>query len=110
MLPAMLVVAATLASPEAPRSSPQSTGAIGSDCSFRGQKLWGKVQIVEHFPDFKVKKVDHFPDLNVALVEHFPDACGKWQIVEHFADFKVQFVESFPDFEIRIVDHFPGLP
>lgn len=83
---------------------------IKPDCTFRGQKLYGKVQIVQSFADFKVKKVEHFADLKVQMVNSFPDACGKWQIVDSFADFKIQFVESFPDFEISQVEHFPGLP
>jgi hypothetical protein len=85
-----------------------------SDCSIQTQdkriRLYGKVQVVEHFPDLKVQVVEHFPDLKVQLVDHFPDACGKWQYVEHFPDFKIQFVEHFPDLKIQFVDHFPGLP
>lgn len=85
-----------------------------SDCTLliKGKplRLYGKVQVVEHFPDITVQVVEHFPDLKVQRVEHFPDACGKWQFVEHFPDFKIQFVEHFPDLKIQFVDHFPGLP
>jgi hypothetical protein len=81
-----------------------------SDCTFKGFKLYGKVQIVEHFPDFKVQVVEHFPDLKVQKVTSFPDSCGKWQIVEHFPDFKIQLVEHFPDLKIQWVEHFPGIP
>ena len=49
---------------------------VKPDCTCKEIKLYGKVKIVEHFPDFKVKAVDHFPDLKVKLVEHFPDECG----------------------------------
>jgi hypothetical protein len=83
---------------------------VKPDCTCWKIKLYGKVKIVEHFPDFKVKAVDHFPDLNVKLVVHFPDECGEWELVENFPDFTVQFVENFPDFKIQFVDHFPGLP
>ena len=72
-------------------------------------KIYGKIQFVEHFPDFKVQVVEHFPDLKVQVVEHFPDGPGKWQIVEHFPDFKIQIVEHFPDFKIKYVEHFPGV-
>ncbi len=71
--------------------------------------IYGKIQFVEHFPDYKVKIVDHFPDLKVQVVEHFPDGPGKWQIVEHFPDYKIQIVDNFPDFTIEYVDHFPGV-
>lgn len=77
-------------------------------CSLNGTLLYGKVEVVTSFPDFKVKVVDNFPDLEVQTVTNFPDSCGKWQFVEHFPDFTVQFVENFPDFTIRYVEHFPG--
>jgi hypothetical protein len=80
------------------------------DCTYNGFKLFGKVQIVDHFPDLKIQVVDHFPDLKVQKVEHFPNACGQWQIVDHFADLKVQIVDHFPDLKIQWVDHFPGVP
>ncbi len=79
-------------------------------CTYKGFKLFGKVQIVEHFPDLTVQVVEHFPDLMVQKVKSFPDACGQWQIVEHFPDLKVQIVEHFPDLKIQWVDHFPGVP
>ena len=72
-------------------------------------KIYGRIQFVEHFPDYKVKVVEHFPDLKVQVVEHFPDAAGKWQIVDKFPDYKIQLVEHFPDFTIKYVDHFPGV-
>ena len=86
-----------------------SSNPIASNCTFEGVFLAGKVQVVEHFPDFRVQIVSSFPDLKVQRVDHFPDDCGQWQFVEHFPDFKVQFVESFGDFKIQFVDHFPGL-
>ena len=35
-------------------------GKVGSDCSFKGKKLYGKVQIVSSFPDIKVQVVSSF--------------------------------------------------
>lgn len=52
-------------------------GNIAPDCSFNGKKLYGKVQIVEHFPDFKVQIVNHFPDISVKYVNNFPCKCGE---------------------------------
>ncbi|HPQ69437.1 MAG TPA: hypothetical protein PKW95_09920 [bacterium] len=83
---------------------------VSDDCTFNGKKMYGKVQIVEHFPDIKIQIVEHFPDLKVKTVEHFPDSCGKWQFVENFPDFKVQIVEHFPDLKVQYVNDFPGLP
>lgn len=73
------------------------------------KRLYGRIQWVDHFPDYKVKIVEHFADLHVQLVRHFADAPGKWMIVEHFPDFKLQRVEHFPDFTIKWVEHFPGV-
>lgn len=84
-------------------------GEISSSCTYKGIPLYGKVKIVESFPDIKVKVVEGFPDLNVKNVQSFPTSCGKWQYVENFPNFKVKFVESFPDIKIKYVDNFPGI-
>lgn len=80
-----------------------------ASCSLNGITLYGKVQVVDSFPDLKVKRVDSFPDLNVQWVDSFPDQCGKWQEVQSFPDFTIQYVESFPDLEIKEVTSFPGV-
>lgn len=87
---------------------PACAGDIGPDCTFKGKRLYGRVQVVNAFPDFKVQVVDAFPDLKVKRVNAFADSCGKWQFVDSFPDFKIQFVNAFPDFRIRFVDAFPG--
>lgn len=81
-----------------------------SSCTFKGFKLYGKIQVVEAFPDIKVQIVEAFPDLKVKEVDAFPDECGKWQFVNAFPDTKIQFVEAFPDVKIQLVDAFPGKP
>ena len=90
--------------------APVPMGAVGSSCTFKGKKLYGKVQIVTSFPDIKVQVVTSFPDLNVKKVTSFPDSCGKWQLVTSFPDFKIQYVNSFPDVKIKFVESFPGVP
>lgn len=83
--------------------------SVNSDCTFDGFKLYGKVQIVESFPDIKIQWVDAFPDLKVKWVDAFPDDCGEWQEVTSFPDIKVQVVTSFPDVKVQEVTSFPGL-
>lgn len=85
------------------------SGNVGSDCSFKGKRLYGKVQVVDSFPDIKVQVVTSFPDLKVQTVTSFPDSCGKWQFVTSFPDFKIQYVTSFPDIKIQMVTSFPGV-
>lgn len=82
---------------------------IASDCTYNGIKLFGKVKIVDHFPDIKVQKVDHFEDLSVQFVKNFPNSCGKWQLVDNFPDFTIQLVDNFPDITIKEVNNFPGI-
>ena len=41
--------------------------------------IYGKIQVVDSFPDYKVNVVDSFPDLKVKTVSSFPDGPGKWQ-------------------------------
>ncbi|TAD78072.1 MAG: hypothetical protein EA001_08630 [Oscillatoriales cyanobacterium] len=78
-------------------------------CQQDGHPLYGKVQIVESFPDLTVQVVDSFPNLKVKPVNSFPDSCGEWQFVNSFPDLKIKFVTSFPDLKIQFVDSFPGL-
>ncbi|WP_443029179.1 hypothetical protein [Spirulina sp. CS-785/01] len=81
-----------------------------ASCTFQGTPLYGKIKIVESFPDVKVKIVNTFPDLKVKTVTAFPEDCGEWQLVEHFPDLTVQIVESFPDLRVQFVEAFPGIP
>lgn len=90
--------------------SSMGTDNIAADCTFRGKKLYGKIKVVDSFPDVRVKAVTSFPDLKVKKVTSFADSCGEWQMVDSFPDLKIQFVDSFPDIEIAWVDSFPGMP
>ena len=79
------------------------------DCSHKGIRLWGKVQVVNTSPDIKVQLVESFADIHVEKVNSFPDKCGKWQIVTSNPDFKIQYVTSFPDIKVKFVNSFPGM-
>lgn len=87
---------------------PASADAKIKACTLNGKPLYGKVQVVKSFADFKVQIVTSFPDLQVMAVRSFPDACGKWQWVNEFPDFTIEYVEAFPDFTIQFVESFPG--
>ena len=88
-------------------AGPANCGHIKCDCTFNGIKLWGNVQYVDMFPDFKVK-ISPFPDLNV-YETYFPAQCGEWHTVTAFPDFTVQIVDMFEDFDIAY-SPFPGIP
>ena len=60
-------------------------------------KIFGRIQYVDAFADYKVEVVDAFADLKVKEVKYFPDKAGKWQIVDSFLDFKIQKVKAFGD-------------
>lgn len=77
-------------------------------CELNGRALYGKVQVVKSFADFKVQIVSSFPDLKVQRVGSFPDACGRWQFVNELPDFTVEYVDGLADFTIEFVDSFPG--
>jgi hypothetical protein len=93
-----------------------ATGAIArvninaARCSVKGIRLYGKVQIVDVFPDLKIQAVNSSPDLRVRIVENNPEQCGEWQIVQAFPNYKVKFVEAFPDLKVQFVNSFPGIP
>ena len=69
--------------------------------SIDASKVFGRIQFVNSFPDYKVQVVDSFQDILITKVDSCPDAKGKWQIVDSFPDFKIQLVDSFPDFTIK---------
>lgn len=71
-------------------------------------ELYGKIEVVDNFPDVKIEKVDNFPDIKVKWVDNFPDEAGKWKKVDNFADYKVKFVDNFADYKVKFVDNFPG--
>lgn len=102
-----LAVAAFAAVVAWPRGA--DAGAVDKSCTFKGKKMYGKIQVVTAFPDIKVQEVTAFPDLKVQKVNAFPDSCGKWQMVDAFPDVKVQFVDAFPDVKIQYVTAFPGV-
>lgn len=79
------------------------------NCTCKGKKLYGKVQVVESFADFDVRVVESFADLDVTAVSSFADECGEWEFVDSSPDFTVRFVDSFSDFDIRFVNSFPGV-
>ena len=78
-------------------------------CSCENIPLYGKVKVVDSYPDFKVKIVESYPDLEVKIVESNASECGKWEFVESYPDFTVKFVESYPDFTIKYVESYPGI-
>lgn len=89
---------------------PQEKKINFDNCTFNSFPLFGKIQLVESFPDLTVQIVESFPDLKVKLVNSFPNDCGQWQIVESFPDVKIKIVDSFADLKIKIVESFPGKP
>ena len=96
------------------QSNDKKVGINKENCTFTNKdgktfNLYGKVKLVEHFPDIKVQIVESFEDLDVKVVESFPDQCGKVKLVEHFPDVKVQIVNSFSDIKVKIVESFPGV-
>ena len=110
----ILALFALMALPMMAQSNDKKPGINKDNCTYvtkdgKTFNLYGKVKIVESFPDIKVQIVDSFEDLDVKLVESFPDQCGKFKLVESFPDVKVQIVEHFPDIKVKLVDSFPGV-
>lgn len=85
-------------------------GCVEASAADKPEKcaLFGKIQVVDSFPDVKIQVVSSFSDIKVKWVDSFADDPGEWQRVDSFPDFKIQFVDSFPDYTIEVVDSFPG--
>jgi hypothetical protein len=106
-----LAVVAVGAGTHAEVSARSTSGIVDKGtCSFRGKKLYGKIQIVSEHADVTVQEVGAFPDLKMKQVSAYADRCGMWQLVDTGADTKIQFVSAFPDVRIQRVIAFPGLP
>lgn len=86
------------------------TQPIPKDCTFKGKKLLGRVQIVEYGADFKISAVEYGEDLRIQAKSYNDSRCGNWYFVENGGDFKVQFVEYGEDFKIKFVEFGEGLP
>ena len=71
-------------------------------------KIFGRIQLVETFADYRVEVVDAFADLRVKKVDASADGSGLWHLVDAFPDFRIQIVSVFGDFRIQWVDSFPG--
>ncbi len=104
---ALSFISLVLAAPAFSRA--ENTEIDKESCSFKGKPLYGKIKVVDAFPDITVQVVDAFPDLEVKKVDAFASACGQWKFVTSFADLKIKFVSAFADIKIKYVDAFPGL-
>lgn len=110
----VLIALATLVAQNInPRSAAQDAHSpsppVLADHSVKVSRVYGKIQFVDSFPDYRVQVVHSFPDLKVQKVTSFPSGPGKWQIVNSFPDFKIKLVDSMPDFTIQYVSSFPGV-
>ena len=74
------------------------------------KKIFGRIQYVTVFPDYKVEVVSALEDLRVQEVTALANSAGKWQIVTALPDFKIQKVTAFADFKISFVNALPGTP
>ena len=54
------------------------------------KKIFGRIQYVTVFPDYKVEVVSALEDLRVQEVTALANSAGKWQIVTALPDFKIQ--------------------
>ena len=98
-LPFMVLVAVALM---------QFCGATTAPAKPDLSKIYGKIQYVTAFADYKVEVVTALEDLRVQEVTALPNSVGKWQIVTALPDFKIQKVTALADFKIRFVTALPG--
>ena len=53
-------------------------------------KIFGRIQLVDTFADYRVEVVDAFADLRVKKVDASADGAGLWHVVDAFPDFRIQ--------------------
>jgi hypothetical protein len=88
----------------------QADSPITADCMCKEIPLYGKVQVVNSFADFKVEVVTSFEDLKVEKVITTAFKCGQWEFVNTQPDFTIEYVTIAADFKIRFDNSFPGIP
>ncbi|MBQ7684950.1 MAG: hypothetical protein IJT48_10720 [Bacteroidaceae bacterium] len=86
-----------------------SSNPISKDGTYKGKRLWGKVEVVRSNADFTVEVVRSNANLNVEVVRSNASRPGEWEFVKSNADFTVEFVRSNADFTIEYVKSFPGV-
>ncbi len=72
--------------------------------------LYGRVQVVNAFADFRVEVVPFSADLKVQAIDRMPMYCGEWQFVDSTPDFTIEYVPFSADLQIEFVDALPGMP
>lgn len=80
------------------------------NCTWKGKKLYGKIEFVDSFPDLKIREVTALADLKVEMVSALPSRCGQWEEVTSLPHLRVKRVTSFEDLSVRFVTAFPGFP
>ncbi|MFT3710940.1 MAG: hypothetical protein QM817_25215 [Archangium sp.] len=78
------------------------------NCTWKGKKLYGKIEFVDSFPDLKIREVTALADLKVEMVSSLPSRCGEWQEVTSLPTLRVKKVTAFEDLEVEFVTAFPG--
>ena len=86
-----------------------TSSVAAADCTAKGHRLYGRVQVVRANADLKVRVVRALEDVRVHRVAALPTRCGQWQMVTSMPDLKIQFVDAFADVTIRWVDAMPGI-
>merc|ERR1719195_898546 len=95
------------------RKQKQAAAKLGKEIKGKAgtvSEVFGKIQFVDNFGDYKVEVVDNFADLKVQKMDNFADSTGKWQIVTTMPDYKIEIVKNFADFKVQYVTNFPGVP
>lgn len=65
-------------------------------------KVFGKICVVNAFPDYKVRVDNSAPDIRISVVHAAANMPGQWQFVSAFPDYTIQFVDAFEDFSVGL--------
>ena len=85
------------------------TGNVSADCTLKGKKLYGNIQIVDIGEDVTIENATTGEDLKIEVVKTGAFRCGQWLFVNTGADLKVKFVHTNADIHIQFVTTGPGL-
>lgn len=66
--------------------------------------LYGRIQLTDVNPHYRVRVIEGMPDLRVRVVTAAPNAPGRWQFVDVNPDYRVSIVQGGEDLTISFVN------
>jgi hypothetical protein len=82
---------------------------VSKNCMYKGKKLSGRIELVDTFPDIRVRVVKSNPHLRVQKMKANTARCGEWEIVKFPPSLRVMIDQVHGEIDIQYVNFSPGV-